>query len=118
MSVFLRHMGLVARDLKLEVEFLRKLGMLKLSPRPVTEIWRNNELKVMKFRDSGKGILEIIEGEWKPHVSVTVSKSFEDIWVDYAIKADVMIEYKRTPRAEILYLKSPNGNYYEVVRER
>jgi len=114
----LRHMGLVVRDLKTELEFCRKLGLEKLATRPVTEIWKHNELKIMKLRDSGNGLIELVQGDWKPHIAITVDKSMNEIWLDYAIKADVLIEYKRTKELEIMYLKDPNGNYWEVVRER
>jgi catechol-2,3-dioxygenase len=41
----------------------------------------------------------------------------DEIWIDHAIKADVLIEYKKVGSLEIIYLKDPSGNYVEVVRE-
>jgi catechol-2,3-dioxygenase len=105
-------------DLKQAVEFYRKLGLVKLKPRPVTEFWRDKELKILKMRDSGNGILELVEGDWKPHIAVTVDKTMDEIWLDYAVKADVLIEYKKRADVEIVYLKDPFGNYVEVVCER
>ncbi len=63
-------------------------------------------------------MIELIEGDWKPHIAVTIDGTMNDIWVDYAVKSDVLIQYKKKGNREILYLKDPFGNYVEVVREK
>ncbi len=114
----LRHVGIVVKNLKQAEEFYRKLGLTKLSPRPITEIWRQTELKILKMRDSEGGILELIEGDWKPHIAFTVNKSMDEIWLDYAIKADVILECRKKKDLTVIYMKDPSGNYVEVVCEK
>ncbi len=117
METKIRHLGLVVTDLKQALRFYQRFGFVKLIKRGSTERWGKEELKVLKLIKSKGEILELIQGNWKPHIALTMI-SKEDFWIDHAIKSDVLIEHKKVGSLEIIYLKDPSGNYVEVVRER
>lgn len=120
METKIRHLGLVVTDLKQALKFYQKFGFTKLTVRGSTERWGKEELKVQKLINSKGEVLELIQGNWKPHIALTViskGKPMEEIWINHAIKADVLIEYKKVGNLEIIYLKDPFGNFVEVVSE-
>ncbi len=103
------------------MEFYQKMGFKKLSQRPISEKWLKNgetvELRLLKM--NGGGMIELVEGDWKPHISFTLLEgSMDDVWEMFGNKFGVMIQYKRFPSIEVVYLSDPSGNYVEIVREK
>jgi len=75
-------------------------------------------LKILKLANPS-GMIELIEGDWKPHIALTlIEGTMDDIWEKFATKAEVILEFKKSGNLEIFYLRDPSGNYVEVVRER
>ena len=118
MDAKLRHVGVMCKNLQESMRFYQQFGFQKMSQRMVMEEWAGKKLKILKLANPG-GMIELIEGDWKPHIALTLTEgTMDDIWVDYAVKANVLIQYKKKGNLEIIYLKDPFGNYVEVVRER
>ena len=64
-------------------------------------------------------MIELIEGDWKPHIALTLTEGkMDDLWEKFATKAEVILEFKKVGDLEIFYLRDPAGNYVEVVCEK
>ncbi len=64
-------------------------------------------------------MIELIEGDWKPHIALTLTEGkMDDLWEKFATKAEVILEFKKAGNLEIFYLRDPSGNFVEIVKEK
>ena len=118
MDARVRHLGLVVKNLEAEMQWFKWFGFDKVSKAP--EIWGDNSLLIGKMTDKEGSMIELIQGDWKPHVALTVKDGsvMEDIWLKFGTKNGTIMERKNRTDKTILYLRNPSGNYTEVVYER
>jgi catechol 2,3-dioxygenase-like lactoylglutathione lyase family enzyme len=100
--VKIRHTGLQVSNLNRAIAWYRKLGF-KVAQRRV-ETWGNQELKICKMFINENQWIELVEGEWKPHICLEV----EDI--KYQIDWD-----KQTEEHNIKFFEDNWGNRLELV---
>jgi len=111
----LRHFGLVVKDHKETVEFYKRLGF-KVIKKSI-EKWLTHDLAIVKMENEKGEILELIIGDWRPHIALNSEDSPNYLWEQFAGKANQILTVKRKPKIFIVYLKDPSGNYVEVVHE-
>jgi len=72
------------------------------------------------MRDHQGGMIELIEGEWMPHVALTIhqTRAENDIWAEWVQRVGDPVAYKESGGLKIFYFKDPSGNYVEVVNEK
>lgn len=103
----LRHAGIVVKDLKKAEKFYNRLGFSRLRAIQL-ETWNRKKLKILKLSD-GDDIIELIQGDWRPHLAFTLTYGDMDKMKDACF-------YKREKNGlKIYYLEDPSGNYVEVV---
>lgn len=121
----LRHAGMTVQPGKLEetVRFYQWFGLRVLS-RSV-ETWNGKRLEVVKMTDGKPGgnkgrVFELIEGDWRPHVAITVTDAgaCNKVWAQWVKKVGDPIAYKAVDGVEVMYVADPSGNWVEVVNER
>ena len=113
----LRHVGVMCKNLQESMRFYQQFGFQKMSQKVAMEEWAGKKLKILKLANPS-GTIELIEGDWKPHVALTlIEGTMDDLWERFATKAEVILEFKKVGDLEIFYLRDPAGNYVEVVRE-
>lgn len=116
MNAKLRHAGLVVKNLEASIEFYKFFGFRKVHKG--IETWNGKRLRICKM-ESDAGMIELIEGDWRPHISITVKEDvMEAIWLRFGGKYGTIMERQNRLDKTIVYLKDPDGNYLEVVYER
>ena len=111
-----RHFGLVVKDLKETVRFYQELGF-KILKRSI-ERWVSTDLEVLKMQNGNGDILELILGDWQPHISFTSEETPNMLWEKFGGKANQILTVKRKANLFIVYLRDPSGNYVEIVHEQ
>lgn len=83
------------------------------------EVWKGKTLNIVKMADRTGGIVELIQGDWRPHIAITVdSRGAEnDIWGEWVQKVGDPVAFKNSGGRNILYICDPSGNWVEVVNE-
>jgi catechol 2,3-dioxygenase-like lactoylglutathione lyase family enzyme len=124
MKGIVRHWGIPCQNLERSISWYRHFGVHDLQFS--TEIWTTDfyktggtehKLKIVKMRDDSGNILELIQNDWKPHIALTLYEgTMDDLWLEFA-KEGTLVAHKGTAHAEIVYLRDPDGNYIEVVKE-
>jgi len=76
-------------------------------------------LKIVKMVDHKGNRIELIEGDWEPHVAITVSKAgaCDMIWRDLIQRVYDPVAYKEDKNLEVFFIRDPSGNLVEVVNE-
>jgi catechol 2,3-dioxygenase-like lactoylglutathione lyase family enzyme len=84
------------------------------------EVWVGKPLKIVKMVDHKGNRIELIEGDWEPHVAITVSKAgaCDMIWRDLIQRVYDPVAYKEDKNLEVFFIRDPSGNLVEVVNER
>ncbi len=113
----LRHTGILVTNLHQAEEFYRSLGFKTFLKSK--EKWDGQELEIYKMVDWSGGTLELVKGNWHPHLAITLhpNESIDDLWERFATKSDVLITRKQKGKTTIIYMKDPSGNWVEVVKE-
>lgn len=64
--------------------------------------------------------IELIEGDWEPHVAITVSRpgACDMVWRDLIKRVYDPVVYKNEGKLEVFFIRDPGGNLVEVVNER
>lgn len=96
----LRHVGLVVSDMARAIRWYRKhLGCEIISH--CVEHWRDKRLDICKMTNN----IELIMGDWVNHVAFTVVEHDPNLWEIFAEKK------------EVRFIKDPDGNVIELVKE-
>lgn len=101
----IRHIGIVVEDLSVAIKFYETLGM-KVSSRS-EEDWDGKHLKIYKMMDYNEQCLELIKGDWYPHVCFDVDQ--------FNFFGKVLHHKVKHPH-EIAFVKDLDGNVVELVR--
>ena len=70
--------------------------------------------------DARGNVIELIEGDWEPHVAITVSQpgACDMIWRDLIKRVYDPVAYKDEQKLEVFFIRDPSGNLVEVVNEK
>ena len=102
----IRHVGILVGDMERAEKFYRELGFSKLSYG--WEEWKGKWLQVSKmWLPNGGGVVELVRGPWKPHVSIEVD--------EFPFGAEVKCRDKG--ELTVCFVKDPSGNVVELVRK-
>lgn len=112
----IRHFGIIAKEEKETVEFYKKLGF-KIIKKTI-EKWLNHDLSIVKMQNDDGQIIELIMGDWQPHIALTSDRTPNDLWEQFATKANQILTVKNKKDVFVIYLRDPSGNYVEIVHER
>lgn len=109
MITSIRHFALVVHDLGKAIDFYQGLGFRVVSRQK--EEWEGEFLEICKMRGP-PGIdwplLELIQGNWFPHISVTVDSLDEHCWGS--------VVHDR-PGCRVCFKPDGVGNFIEMVEE-
>jgi hypothetical protein len=107
-----RHAGFhVATDLGSEVRWFVALGFAEIGR--TEEKWGGRELEIVKLEAPDGFIVELVGGEWPPHLCIEVKA-----WPRSPV---VLQDRGRQPPDEefdIRFTRSPSGNWVELVKRR
>lgn len=101
----IRHTGIVVEDLDTAITFYEGMGMKVLTRKE--EEWDGKHLKIAKMEDDNQIGLELIEGDWYPHVC------FE---VEHFVFFGYVLHHRVKSPLEIVFVKDFDGNVVELVR--
>jgi hypothetical protein len=96
------------KRLDLTLQFYLKLGF-EYWTRSV-EQWMGRTLNILKLKDRAGNVLEIIQGNWEPHVAITLT-DFEGV-------PEKAICQRETEQAVSFIMVDPSGNFVEMVHEK
>ena len=114
-----RHQGIVVKDLAKGIEEYKHLGF-RIRKRTFETI-SGRKLKIVKMRDGDKNEIELIEGDWEPHLAVTVDSrghSLDEIWTKFIKKAGDTVAYWKNGGLRVFCFRDSSGNMIEVVLEK
>lgn len=100
----IRHMGIITKDLECSINFYTQLGFRKTYQK--IEEWGNKSLVIVKM-DLGGQIIELIKGDWMPHIALEVDDLYGCLDAPMA-KVDKI--------ANVIFTRDPDGNWLELVR--
>ncbi len=101
----IRHTGIVVENANDAIVYYAKMGFTVDSWGH--EEWNGRRIQIAKMIDQDGNILELIQGDWFPHVSYTVDDIPEDDFFYEKFKGTL----------HIVFDKDNDGNWMELVEE-
>ena len=104
-----RHTCYIVSNIFDSIAFWKKLGFSVVSYQK--EKWNYETIEVAKLAHGGTIMIELINGDWEPHISLTVEGVDENL--ELAGIEPIMSQNQQGHK--VRFIEDPDGNWIELV---